>query len=123
MHGTVLDCCSNTLPVGQDFKVVIPMNETKQFLPPPANFYFANSSVHAPCDMEIPGRSIQLIVGRLENPSGDNSVMLVEPILNLPDQLYVGHSLSSVCRNQLPIQIINISPPPVKVYKGMKLVL
>ena len=64
-HGTVLDCCSNTLPVGQDFKVVIPMNETKQFSPPPAKFYFANSSVHAPCDMEIPGRSIQPTAGQL----------------------------------------------------------
>ena len=71
--------------------------------------------------MDIPGRTIQLIVGQLENPSGDNSVMLVEPISNLPDQLYVGRSLSSVCSNQLQIQIMNISPSPVKVYKGIKL--
>ena len=48
MHGAVLDCCSNTLSVGQDFKVVIPMNVTKQFSPPHANFYVANSSVRAP---------------------------------------------------------------------------
>ena len=47
--------------------------------------------------------------------------MLVEPISNLLDQLYVGRSLSSVCRNQILIQIMNISPSPVKVYKGMKL--
>ena len=56
MHGAVLDCGSNTLSVGQDFN--IPMNVTKQFSPPPANFYVANSSVCAPCDMEIPGRTI-----------------------------------------------------------------
>ena len=47
--------------------------------------------------------------------------MLIEPISNLLDQLYVGCSLSSVCRNQFQIQIMNISPSPVKVYKGMKL--
>ena len=47
--------------------------------------------------------------------------MLVEPISNLPDQLYTERSLSLVCTNQLPIQIMNISPSPVKVYKGIKL--
>ena len=47
--------------------------------------------------------------------------MFVEPIVNLPGQLDVRRSLSSVCRNQLPIQIMNISPSPVKVYKAMKL--
>ena len=50
-HGAVLDCCSNILSVGQDFKVVIPMNVTKQFSPPHANFYVANSSVCALCDI------------------------------------------------------------------------
>ena len=51
MHSAILDCCSNTLSVGQDFKPVIPMNMAKQFSPPHANFYVANSSVHAPCDI------------------------------------------------------------------------
>ena len=45
------------------------MNATKQFSPPHSNFYVANSSVHATCDMEIPGQIIQLIAGPLENPS------------------------------------------------------
>ena len=76
MHGAVLDCCSNTLPVGQDSKVVIPMNVTKQFSPAHANFYVANSSVCVPCDMEIPGQTIQLIAGQLENPSRDTVIQL-----------------------------------------------
>ena len=63
----------------------------------------------------------KLFNSQLENPSRDNSVMLVEPFSNLPDQLYVGHSLSSVCSNLLPIQIMNISPSPVRVCKRMNL--
>ena len=47
--------------------------------------------------------------------------MLVELAFNFPDQLYVAYSLSSVCNNQVPIQLMNISPSPVKIYKGMRL--
>ena len=42
--------------------------DKKQFSTPLDNFCDTNSSVHAPCDMEIPGRTIQLIAGQLDNP-------------------------------------------------------
>ena len=96
-HSAVLDCHSNTLSVGQDLRAVIPMNVTKHFSPPPDNFCDANSNVHAPCDMEIPGQTIQLIAGQLDNPQEGISVLLVEPVSIFPDQLNVAHSLSSVC--------------------------
>ena len=43
------------------------------------------SIVHAPCDMDIHGRTVQLIAGQLDNPDGDIAVMLVEPLLHFPD--------------------------------------
>ena len=71
--------------------------------------------------MKIPGRTVQLIAEQLDNPHGDIAVMLVEPLLHFPDHLCVGRSLSSVFRSQVAIQIMNISPSPIKIYKGMKL--
>ena len=49
------------------------------------------------------------------------SVMLIELVLNLPNYLRVAHSLSSIHDNQVTIQIMNISPSPIKLFKGMKL--
>ena len=47
--------------------------------------------------------------------------MLVEPMDTLPHQLHVARSLSSCCNNQVTIQILNVSPSPVTIYKGMGL--
>lgn len=97
------------------------MDFTKQFSSVPDNICVITSIVRAPCDMEIPGRTVQLIAGQLDNPHGDIAVMLVEPLLHFPDHLCVGCSLSSVFRSQVAIQIMNISPSPIKIYKGIKL--
>ena len=120
-HGAILDCCNNTLSLGQALKTIIPINLAKQPSSPPNSHGPVTSSICVACDIEIPGRTVQLISGQVDNTCGDISVVLVEPLLNLPDQLYVGRSLSSVCNNQVPIQVMNISPSPVTLYKGMRL--
>ena len=71
--------------------------------------------------MEIPARTIQLISGQLDSPYGCNSVMLVEPLSNLLEHLHIACSLSAVYNNQVTVQVINYSPSPVKIFKGMKL--
>ena len=98
-HSAILDCRSNTLSIEQDLRAVIPMNVIKQLSPPLDNFCDTNSSVHAPCDMEIPGRTIRFI---LDNPQEGVLVMLLEAVSNFLDQLNVARSLSSVCNNQVP---------------------
>ena len=47
--------------------------------------------------------------------------MLVEPLDTLPHQLHVARSLNSCYNNQVTIQILNVSPSPVTIYKGMSL--
>ena len=49
------------------------------------------------------------------------SVMLIEPVLNLLNYLCIAHFLSCINDNQATIQVMNISPSPIKLFKGMKL--
>ena len=102
-------------------KTIIPINLAKQPASSLHSHCGVSSSIYAPCNMKIPGRTVQLIAGQLDNPCGDISVVLTEPLLNLTNQLYVGHSLSSVCNNQVPIQVMNVSLSPVTLYKVMRL--
>ena len=51
----------------------------------------------------------------------DGSMVLIEPISPLPDHLYVACSLGLVENGQVAIQVMNVSPSPVRVFKGMRL--
>ena len=70
---------------------------------------------------EVPGRTVMLLDAVLSASCNAMSVMLVQPLLNLPSHLYVARSLSHVHNNQATIQVMNISPSPVNLFKGMKL--
>ena len=63
--------------------------------------------------MEISGRTIQVLIGK----HADGSMVLIEPISSLPDYLYVACSLGLVENGQ----VMNISPSPVRIFKGMRL--
>ena len=117
-HGAVLDCCNNTLSLGKECKTVIPMDLKRQSS---ENCFATTANVCSPCDMEIPRRTVMLLDTVLSSSCNAISVMLVEPILNLPNHLRVARSLSRVHDNQVTIQVMNISPSPVKLFKGMKL--
>ena len=115
LHAAILNCDHNTLSLGRESKVTIPI----------ALKALSNASravdllVHSPCDLEIPARSVQLILGTVNTPDVLNSVMLVEPVETLPSQLHIACSLSSCSNNNIPIQVLNVSPSPITVFKGM----
>ena len=75
----------------------------------------------------IPGRTIQLITckAREFNHFVNSGEGLVEPsdtIGNLPKHMCVARSLATIIPdNMVIVQILNVSPSPVKVYRGMKL--
>ena len=117
-HGAVLDCCHNTLSLGKDCKTIIPMDLNQQ---DPESCHAPTCSLCSPCDMEIPGGTVMLLDAVLSTFCNATSVMLIEPVLNLPNYLCVARSLSSIHDNQVTIQIMNISPSPIKLFKGILL--
>ena len=48
-------------------------------------------------------------------------MILIEPVETLPNQLHVVHSLSPCCDNKIIIQVLNVSPSPITIFKGMSL--
>ena len=81
-HAAILDCDHNILSPGREPKVTIPLALKRQ--PVPCK---ASCAVHLVCssqDLEIPARSVQLIVGTIDSLSTCARVMLVEPMETLP---------------------------------------
>ena len=78
--------------------------------------------ITAPANIIIPSRTIQLIVGLIL--SGDSAVsnVLVEPSSKLPSHLCLARSLSPLLnQTEVILQVMNTSPTPLTIYKGMKL--
>ena len=118
-HAAVLDCEHNTLTLGRDSKFTFPLAVKQQPI-----LCKASCGVHlvrSSQDLEITARSVQLIDGTIDSLGTGAMVMLVEPVETLPHQLHVARSLSSCCNNQVTIQVLNVSPSPVTVYRGMSL--
>ena len=87
LHAAILNCDHNTLSLGRESKVTIPIALKHQ--PVLSNASRAvDLLVHSPCDLEIPARSVQLILGT-------EFCGLVEPVETLPSQLHIARSLSS----------------------------
>lgn len=77
---------------------------------------------------EIPGRTIQLITCKAKGNVGcfeDTMEGLFEPTVatqNLPNHLCVARSLSTITPDKkVVLQVMNVSPSPIKICKGMKL--
>ena len=118
-HVAILDCEHNTLTLGRDPKFTFPLAAKEQ-----PTLCKASCDIHLVCsaqDLEIPARSVQLVAGTIDSLSTEAMVMLVEPVETLPHQLHVARSLSSCCNNQVTIQVLNVSPSPITVYRGMSL--
>ena len=118
-HAAVLDCDHNTLTLGRDPKFTFPLAIKQQ--PTLCKASCGAHLVRSSQDLEIPARSVQLIAGTVDSLGTGAMVMLVEPVETLPHRLHVARSLSSCCNNQVTIQVLNVSPSPVTVYKGMSL--
>ena len=118
-HAGILDCDHNTFRLGRESKVTIPI--TLKHQPVLSNASCGANLVHSLCDLEIPARSMRLILGTVDTPNAANSVMLIEPVETLPNQLHIACSLSSYCNNTITVQVLNVSPSPITVFKGMSL--
>lgn len=109
-HRAEMDCGSSTLTIGNH---KVPMLIRQQN---------ARTAVTAPIDMEIPGRTIQLIHGQLQGDHTSFNEALVEPASRAPPtHLCVAQTLSPVLSGKVNLQVMNVSPTPVTIYKGMKL--
>ena len=73
--------------------------------------------------MEIPGHTIQLIQGVLQGEYGSFCEALLEPTSSAPPtNLCIALTLTPVqSGKEVILQMMNISPTPITIYKGMKL--
>ena len=118
-HGAVLDCNNHTLSFGVCPRSTVPVSFCQRS--PSSNP--VNCILRAPTDMEIPGRTIQLLNGQVDTIHSDGSVILIEPMSSLPDYLHVACSLGLVEKGHVVIQVMNVSPSPVTIFKGMRLAM
>ena len=116
-HGAIMDCRSSTLSIGKKPRCHIPMIIGQR------QATTSNVAVIAPTNMEIPGRTIQLIQGELKGDCTNFSEALIEPMSGAPStNVCLARSLSPVLSGkEVILQVMNISPTPVTIFKGMRL--
>ena len=122
-HGAIIDCTNCKLSLGTH---VVPIHTGLQTIPLQRN-PAEKIPVTVVSTQVIPGRTIQLITckagefNRFVN-SGEGLVEPSDTIGNLPKHLCVARSLATITPdNMVIVQVMNVSPSPVKVYRGMKL--
>ena len=115
-HEAILDCQNGTLVLGAH---TIPIH---------AGYSHTAQTdcmeVTLRSNIEIAGRTIQLILCKVNGNFCDSAGFIEPPSTGsgLPKYVAVAQSLSKVTpNNQVLLQIMNISPSQVKMYKGMKL--
>ena len=114
-HGAVLDSNNHTSSFGTGPRSIIPISFNQR----PTLSPFPNAihcTLQAPADVEVPGRTIQWQVDGMHS---DGFVILIEPLSSLPDYLHVACSLGLVKNSQ----VANVSPPPITLFKGMRLAM
>eukprot|EP00731_Ephydatia_muelleri_P010420 Em0005g1006a len=120
VNKAVMDFRNNTLHLGNS-PIKIPSSDVS------VSSDDAHSiSVHALEDMDIPGRSVRLVIATLQKGSCGSteriSEGLIEPATVLPKHLCVARSLGQVLsEGSILVQVMNVSPTAVKVYKGIQL--
>ena len=80
-------------------------------------------TIRARCDLTIPGQTVQLITGRIEPPHTHIANVLVEPLegTSISAHVCVAHSISALYNNDVVVQVMNVGPTPVTLYKVMHL--
>ena len=119
-HSAILDCCNHTLSFGTVSRSSIPISCGQHvILPQPPDAL--NCILRAFTDIEIAGRTIQMLRGKVDPMHSNGSTVLIELTLPLPDNLHMARSIGLVEDGQVAIQVMNTSPSPVRVFKGMRL--
>ena len=120
-YGAVIDCKSGTLSLGEHIVQI----HSEQKLMPLHTDPVINVPMMAMSTQEIPGRTVQLLTFKVKGDVNVAREGLIEPsdtIGSLPNYLCVAWSLTTVIPgNRVILQVMKISPNPVKIYKGMKL--
>ena len=81
-------------------------------------------TVESPANITIPGRTVQLITGKLCSTCEDVTAVLVEPSTKLPTHVCLARSLGPLTNGtDVVLQVLNISLTPITIYKGMKLAM
>ena len=121
-HGAVMDCRTSTLSLGNTSRFEVPMF-MEQRRSPGDGHSSDSMAVRASEDMEIAGRTVQLIQGELHGHFGGCEEALVElETGTLPTRLCVARTLSHMTSGKEVVShVINTCPTSVTVYKGMKL--
>ena len=112
-----MDCRHSTLSIGKDPQCHVPMFMGHK------QAKIDSVAVIAPVNMEIPGCTIQLIQGELKEEYSSFCEALVEPMSCVPPMnLCIARTLSPVMLGkEVVLQVMNVSPTPITIYKGMKL--
>ena len=112
-----MDFRTNTLHLGNESVMVPTQEETSSN---------GNSSItaHASEDTEIPGRSVRVVVATLKEEFCIPAELdgMIEPAVKLPKHLGVARSLGHVSSDgSIMVQVMNVSPCAVEVYRGVQL--
>ena len=123
-YKAIVDCGNSVLYLtDREHQYTIPVTQGAQLLQqvPPTSNIADDFTVSAPTNITIPGRTVQFIAGKLNVPCNATSA-LVDPLARSPTHICVAHSLSPLTNNtDILLQVMNISPTPVTIYKGTKL--
>ena len=135
-HGAVIDCHYATLSLGREIRAQVPLTlgqsgykpaAAAALVTPPLPSPSSSSpiAIVAPANLEVAGCSVHLLHARLDDHAGlvGGGTGLVEPVKNCqPKHLLVGRTLSQVSSEGVVLlQVLNISPKPIKIYQGMRL--
>ena len=123
--GAVLDCRSHTLTLGTETRHNIPITLGKEKQSTHSDVSVPDSfAIRSPYDLTIPRRTIQLITGRIEGQHTNVANVLVEPLGEISNSVHfcVARCLSALSNNsEVILQVMNVGPMPITVYKGMHL--
>ena len=123
-HGAVIDCKAGTLALGEHPRLVVPIFTAQSGVPDSTLLTPDEMTVSVPETLEIPARSVMLILARLDTVCKQEG--FVEPLTatrtGIPQNILIVRTLTGVSSNQgLVVEITNLSPTPTRIHKGTKL--
>ena len=117
-HGAVVDCASRQLVVaGTEVPIISQSRITNQSNP-------VTCIVTIPATVEVPGRTVQLIHGKLSgsvDPGVEEGLVETLESGGVPKHLLVARTLSRVSpATEVVLQVVNMAPETLKLYKGTR---
>jgi len=105
-HGAILNCGNSTLSLGDTTGISVPIMLSQRVSVSELS-KSVNSILRAVSDIEIPGRVVQLLSGRVEATYNNGVTLLTEPLPLLAAHLYLACSLGVIQNNNVTIQMMS----------------